>query len=642
MTSYVRLCEGFNRYTLIPSSEDIWKHIKSNNTDYYLSLYQYDETGYRQWQKTNSVKGITNVTTNKLLFDFDKADAPDEARKDAIELVTRLLKFGVKQDNIQIAFSGNKGYNVEILTNKSLTPEEFKATVFSLAKDLKTFDTVVNDPQRIVRIVGTKHNKSGLYKMPLSVSQLTELSTEQIKVLAKDIDNIDTDIMEGWHEIEIPEGIIKTKVESEPKVLTVEKLIDLDMSLKPKWMTEAKFALQEGFFQAGERNTAFMILASTYKNQGFNKEIVYRMLKGMAELQARRSGQERYSDEELYNNIVDVVFSPGWKGGTYSYENTPLLQDVSARLGLKPPKEDEKVLVPVKSVSAIFKKFATEIDKNTIKLGIPAIDSKVRVTTSMLVGLLAAPSAGKTSVSLSILNEASKSNIKSVFFSLDMGAPLVLQRLIQKHARLNSKAIYSMYQNSDNEIGKIETTLDSEYKNVSFCFKSGITTQDIRDYIVKEQDTSGEKVRLVVVDYLECLQGPYSDATANTSIIAQQLKDIANDLEVCIVLLLQPQKHAGDPSSELLSYRNIKGSSAVEQAASVIFTMWRPGFSPKNPAEDKYLSIAVVKNRMGSLDLFEFSWDGLTGELNELDELQQGELDALKKRKAAEKAANDI
>jgi hypothetical protein len=105
-------------------------------------------------------------------------------------------------------------------------------------------------------------------------------------------------------------------------------------------MTEAKFALQEGFFQAGERNTAFMILSSTYKNQGFNKEIVYRMLKGMAELQARRSGQERYSDEELYNNIVDVVFSPGWKGGTYSYENTPLLQDVSKRLGLKPPKED--------------------------------------------------------------------------------------------------------------------------------------------------------------------------------------------------------------------------------------------------------------------------------------------------------------
>jgi replicative DNA helicase len=293
-------------------------------------------------------------------------------------------------------------------------------------------------------------------------------------------------------------------------------------------------------------------------------------------------------------------------------------------------------------VAAIFKKFATEIDKNTIKLGIPAIDNKVRVTTSMLVGLLAAPSAGKTSVSLSILNEASRSNIKSVFFSLDMGAPLVLQRLIQKHARLNSKTIYSMYQNSDNEIGKIETTLDSEYKNVSFCFKSGITTQDIRDYIVKEQEASEEKVRLVVVDYLECLQGPYSDATANTSIIAQQLKDIANDLEVCIVLLLQPQKHAGDPSSELLSYRNIKGSSAVEQAASVIFTMWRPGFSPKNPVEDKYLSMAVVKNRMGSLDLFEFSWDGLTGELTELDELQQGELNALKKRKAAEKAANDI
>ena len=121
--------------------------------------------------------------------------------------------------------------------------------------------------------------------------------------------------------------------------------------------------------------------------------------------------------------------------------------------------------------------------------------------------------------------------------------------------------------------------------------------------------------------------------------IAQQLKDIANELEVCIVLLLQPQKHAGDPSSELLTYRNIKGSSAVEQAASIIFTMWRPGFSPKSPEDDRYLSIAVVKNRMGSLNLFEFGWNGLTGELSSLDEMEKGELDVLKKRRAAERAA---
>lgn len=124
--------------------------------------------------------------------------------------------------------------------------------------------------------------------------------------------------------------------------------------------------------------------------------------------------------------------------------------------------------------------------------------------------------------------------------------------------------------------------------------------------------------------------------------IAQQLKDIANELEVCIVLLLQPQKHAGDPASELLSMRNIKGSSVVEQACSIIFTMWRPGFSPKNPDEDMYLTIAVVKNRMGQLGSYDFGWNGLTGDLSELDELERGELDELRKRRALEKAEEEL
>lgn len=637
---YVRLCEGFSKYKLIPAEENIWDHVKSNEKDYYLSLYQYDETGYEQWRKTNSVKGITNVTTNRLLFDFDHETDAELARNDALTLITRLIAKGITQDNIQISFSGNKGFNVEVETTKRLTPDDFKATVFSLAGDLPTFDRVVNDPQRIVRVVGTKHPKSNLYKFPLSVNQISEMNIDRIRELAADINNIDEDIMEGWHQVEVPENLLvkATPVERPKLDLVVEH--DLNLSLKPKWMSEAKYALQEGYFIQGERNTAFMVLASTYKNQGFSKEIVYRMLKGTAELQARRNNQDRYPDEELYNNVVEVVFAPGWKGGTYSYENTPLLQQVTARLGLKPPKDDENPLVPVKAVSDIFRKFATEIEKNTIKLGIPAIDQKVRVTTSMLVGLLAAPSAGKTSVSLSILNEASRSNIKSIFFSLDMGAPLVLQRLIQKHEGIGSKSIYKMYETEDERTKKIENTLDNEYKNVSFCFRSGLTTQDVREYIIKEQERTGEKVRLVVVDYLECLQGPFSEATANTSKIAQDLKDIANELEVCIILLLQPQKHAGDPSYELLTYRNIKGSSAIEQAASIIFTMWRPGFSAKNVDEDKYASIAVVKNRMGSLDLFEFGWNGLTGEINELTEEEKRELESLKKRKAAERASD--
>lgn len=641
---YVRLSEGLKQYKLIPHNENIWNHIKSNDVDYYVSLYNYSEEHFKQWKQTGTVSGIQDVTTNKLFFDFDNLQDPEIARQDAITLVGRLIDKGFKQDNIQIAFSGNKGFSVEVDVAYNLTKDEFKNITFSLAKDLETFDKVVNDPQRIVRVIGTKHNKSGLYKIPLTVNQLSELPISQIKALASSLDNIDTDIMDTWIEVEMPKAVFElSKVEEENKVDNNIIVTDLDLTKKPKWLTESKYALQMGFFGEGERNNAFMILAATYKAQGFPKEIAYRMLKGVAEIQAKRNNQEQFSSKELWYNITEVVYSPHWRGATYSYQNTPLLQDVTKRLGLKVESASDTAFVDLNNVTEIFKRFAKDIDKNTIKLGIPKVDSEIRVTTSMLVGLLAAPSAGKTSISLNILNEASRNNIKAGFFSLDMGAPLVFQRLIQKHTGLSSKKIFELYKNQDKFVLELEKKLVDEYKNVSFCFRSGVTTDNIKEFINEENQKNPENpMKLLVVDYLECVQGPYSDPTANTALVAQQLKDIANELEMCIILLLQPQKHAGDPSSELLNYRQIKGSSAIEQAASIIFTIWRDGFSPKNPEQDKYLSLAVVKNRMGNLKTFSFGWDGLTGQLSELDDNEMEELDDLRKRKAAEKAAKEI
>src|SRR5690606_35085145 len=156
----------------------------------------------------------------------------------------------------------------------------------------------------------------------------------EIKALASNLDNIDADIMESWIEVPLPDSILeyKSKQEEVSTEKNIEFTEDLDLSKKPKWLSEVKYALQMGFFKEGERNTAFMILAATYKSQGFPKEIAYRMLKGVAEIQSERNNQEPYSNEELWKNIIEVVYSPNWRGATYSYLNTHLLQYVTKRL----------------------------------------------------------------------------------------------------------------------------------------------------------------------------------------------------------------------------------------------------------------------------------------------------------------------
>ena len=171
---YVRLSEGLNKYTLIPANENVWDRIKTNEKDHYLSIFQYNQNQFEQWQKTKTVSGITDVVTNKLVFDFDsKPETLDESKKDASTLVSRLLAKGVPADSIQVSFSGHKGFGVVVDTTETMTPGQFKNVTFELASDLSTFDTKVHDPQRIVRITGTKHNKSGLYKIPLTLLQLS-------------------------------------------------------------------------------------------------------------------------------------------------------------------------------------------------------------------------------------------------------------------------------------------------------------------------------------------------------------------------------------------------------------------------------------------------------------------------------------
>ena len=51
--------------------------------------------------------------------------------------------------------------------------------------------------------------------------------------------------------------------------------------------------------------------------------------------------------------------------------------------------------------------------------------------------------------------------------------------------------------------------------------------------------------------------------------------------------------------------------------------------------------MAVVKNRMGSIGSFNFIWNGLTGDLSEMDDMELAEFNQLLERKAAEKMVKD-
>ena len=237
-----------------------------------------------------------------------------------------------------------------------------------------------------------------------------------------------------------------------------------------------------------------MILTSTLKTKGFDEDSAYALLKSTIRKQSARYDQEPYSKEEFYNNIISQVYSPLWNGGNYAEDNFPKsLVEYFNKMGIK--RDDSKDLSSehINDVYNVFEEYAQNIDANTIKLGIPGLDKIVRVTTSMLVGMLAAPAAGKTATILNVLNAMSLSGEESMFFSMDMGKPLIYQKMTQKLMGIEADELFDIFagvRNKDGEYVKfpdekkkqtIKNTLADNYENVKLVFDTGADHDRIRE-----------------------------------------------------------------------------------------------------------------------------------------------------------------
>jgi replicative DNA helicase len=255
----------------------------------------------------------------------------------------------------------------------------------------------------------------------------------------------------------------------------------------------------------------------------------------------------------------------------------------------------------------------------------------------MNIIIFGAAGSGKTAISLNILANTSKAGIKTVFASLDMHRNRLYEKAMYKATGLNREQLYAAFK--EGREAELVAKLKEEFGNVYFFNKSSPTVQDIRDYIHECEEQSGEKIKLVMVDYFERVTSEFSDETQASKKVAGDLQDMVNDLGVALITLVQPNKFgiSGGPDTPLYEYTKIKGSSFMFQSARIILSLWRPFYTPQTREYDRYMQMAVLKNDLGELTEFAFNWHGPTGTISELEDFQYEELDQLLDKKAREK-----
>lgn len=648
-------------YKFYPIDSDVYKHITDFDVDWYKSIYYYTEEQKeeaetiipveKRGKKYNRMRGVGNITdcengtkhktitdvvTNLLVWDFD-AENVENARKDTVELIKRLQKLKIDESSIQVSFSGGKGFSVIVETDTMLNPKELKTICVHLADGLSTIDKKIYNPSRVFRVPLTKHH-SGNYKTPFPIETIINFNSDSIIESSKQRLEVN-DINGIYSIIQFPQELhdIKDIVEE----LTVEhieieinpEIRNLDWSKRLKFLSPAKYVLHNGLgFGAGQRHDTFMILASSYKNAGFSRGDAYKLLRSVDEKHCNIHKRESFSKEELWDNILETVYSDDWRGGTYASDH-PIIQEIEKQLPPYLLNNDRKLLVNNDSVFDRFTKFATDIEKNTLKLGIKDFDNKITLLAGTSVGILGVPGSGKTTLAMNLLAHNSLAGEPSLFYSLDMNESLIALKQIQRVTGYSNKKIFDLVKNHPEEFIKIRQKAIKDYENVIYSFRFGITPADIREDIKSYEQDSGRKIRLVVVDYLENVQSGYSDPTVGSGMVAQQLANIAADQEVLMVILMQTQKSV-NPGEPIESMRSIKGASVIEQSISVGLGIHREAQCIRYKDYDNFMTANVIKNRFGGLDTVTMKWEGAKSMISDMtkdDNLALADLLDLKK-----------
>ncbi len=125
--------------------------------------------------------------------DFDDEKNPDQARKEVVAVAKKFIShYDIPEATISICFSGMKGFSLVIdhtvfkAEASANLPLVWKSIMGELASDLnlKTADTKVYDRRRLLRLPNSRHQKTGLFKIPLSLTELENLTIDQIKEIA--------------------------------------------------------------------------------------------------------------------------------------------------------------------------------------------------------------------------------------------------------------------------------------------------------------------------------------------------------------------------------------------------------------------------------------------------------------------------
>ncbi|WNJ19502.1 replicative DNA helicase [Pontibacter sp. G13] len=252
-----------------------------------------------------------------------------------------------------------------------------------------------------------------------------------------------------------------------------------------------------------------------------------------------------------------------------------------------------------------------------------------------LVIVAARPAMGKTALTLTLArNAALRFDEPVAFFSLEMAATQLVQRMMVSEAELDAQKVRTGNL-EDYEWEQLLKRIGSLSKaNIFIDDTPGLSIWDLR---AKCRRLKAEKgISMVIIDYLQLMTGDSSKGGNREQEIAgisRSLKEIAKELDVVVIALSQlsraVESRGGDKRPVLSDLRE---SGSIEQDADMVMFLYRPeyyGFETDDEGNTTVgmAELIIAKQRNGPTGTVKMQFIGKYGKFTDWHQ-GLGEFDA--------------
>ena len=582
--TYVEVALGSiqNRGHVCTLQEGIAAIKQQGDKPCYMSIHRFDESFADYLTERKTVRGHVGASyTPWLPFDFDDAEL-EHSHARAQQFVGELINgFEAIRDQIVVYFSGRKGYHVYLPAQffgdwrpSENLHKQLRALALRLGESYNV-DSAIYDQKRLLRHPMTKHDQTGLYKRRIVTGEFLAASVEDVCEMA--LTPGDNSGIVPPHQCDEIPALSAVWLDIRNEVKAKGKPVPIDhQSLTGSFPLE----LKEG--------------------DGRDNQVYWKAR------QLRQWGVPAWEA----NNILALWDSAMETPLTQTNGPNVLWDKVRSAYGADADLDAEEGIQVYNGREALNEyQGYLENPGAQISTGYEEIDNMHRyIRSGEVVILLGKTGSGKTAFALNLLRNIAIGDHKTLFFSLEMTLPRVIERQCAIEAGVSANEIEGNFPVHHRDLGNLPW-----WDNYHITAQSNMSMAQIEETIQRTSDYSG-KVDVVCIDYLGLIKAQGSNNAVSSyqavSEIAASLKAVSKRCECAIIVLAQISRAHGEVGDVPISISAARDFGVIEEGADLVLGVHRPELG----ANDRLMGFQILKSRKGTIhasgQYLNYAWHG--------------------------------